>query len=176
MRKGIFIFIGLLVLYHPVSGNIGIVFTTQELFKYQEGEPKIEEHIKSQQEKKLGCLDYGGQWLAAEGGMLIGLVTSGMLYGMLDPKFSSATTEGIVAGSLIGTATIVGAATGITLLGKLTNVEGSFSRSIAGAIVGTIPAILTLIAMGENADFSHCVLVGMLTVPTGALIGYHWKF
>jgi ethanolamine transporter EutH len=166
MRKSIFIFMGLLVLYRPISGIV----------KYQEGEPKIEERIKSQQEKKLGCLDYGGQWLAAEGGMLIGLVTSSMLYGMLDPKFSAATTEDIVAGSFIGTSTIVGAATGIALLGKLTNVEGSFLGSIVGAIVGTIPAILTPIAMRENADFSHCILVGMLTVPTGALIGYHWKF
>jgi hypothetical protein len=168
MRKGIFIFIGLLVLYRPISGNIGIVFTTQELFKYQESEPKIEERIKSQQEKKLGCLDYGGQWLAAGGGMLIGWSTSALLYSMLvDPKFSSATTEGIV----IGTATIVGAATGIVLLGKLTNVEGNFLGSIVGAAVGMIPIVL------KGMDvFSYGALVGMLTVPTGALIGYHWKF
>jgi hypothetical protein len=112
--------------------------------------------------KKPGCIHYAVQWYAGLCGMFVGMISGVFLF-----EDASTSTEVIIETLFMCTGSIVGAAVGVTLLGKLLGLEGSFLKSIIGASIGVVPYIL----MPHYFGF----LMTFVSIPTGAVIGYHWK-
>jgi hypothetical protein len=152
-------------LFENKSDCIGIHFKTQQLL--------INSYSKDDRSraKKPGCLHYGVQWWAETGGMMVGVgigATISNPFGLIEDP--SPIYEGII-NFLMGAGAGVGTAAGVTLLGNLMDLEGSFLKSIIGAGIGMVPVILA----GVAGDDFFILSMAVVCIPTGAVIGYHWK-
>jgi hypothetical protein len=121
--------------------------------------------------RRPGCLEYGAQWFAGNIGMGAGALVGAIIGYVVAIPFGGTREDSPTIGKIIGglfvvTGIPVGAGAGVTFFSRTIDLEGSFSKSIIGASIGTIPAILVA-PLVPAAPF--------ICIPTGAVIGYYWK-